>query len=85
MLHVRLNGHTESLFAAFHKVATATAMYVHLHSARHYITSLSVNDFCVYDMEITVRYGQYLVAVDNNRAAFQPALWSKNATVDYLF
>ena len=80
-----LDGYTESLFCAFHKVATATAMYVQLYSARHYITTLGVDDFCVYDVEITVRYGQYLVAVDNNRAAFQPALWSKNATVDYLF
>ena len=54
MLQVCVDRFAESVFAAFDKVASATAMHVHLNAARNYIATLGIYDFCIYDVEITV-------------------------------
>ena len=54
MLHVCLDGYTESFFRTLHKVASATAMHVQLYAARNYIATLGVDYLSIYNVQITV-------------------------------
>ena len=84
MLHVSIDGYAESFFCAFHKVATATTVYVHFDTARHYYAALSVDHLSAFDVKVAVGNRFNLVSVDNYRAAFKPTLGSQDATIDDL-
>ena len=85
VLHVRIYCYAESLFFAFHKVASAAAVHVHFDAARHDVAAFCVNDFCSLDSEVIVaNFGDFAVFHDN-RAAFKPTLGRENAAIDDLF
>ena len=65
MLHVSIDSHTESLFGAFHEVASATAMHVHLNAARHYMATFRVYNFGSLDMQVAVGHGLDGVVLDD--------------------
>ena len=79
-----LYGYAESLFGAFHKVATATAVHVHFDAARHHVAAFGIEHFCAFDGQVGVGYGLYLVTFDDDGAAFEPALRGEDAAIDDL-
>ena len=54
MAHVGIDCSTESLFAAFHKVASTTAVSMHVYSARDHIAAFGVYYLCIDNMEVNV-------------------------------
>ena len=85
MLQVRVHRSTESVFATFYEVASATAMRVHINAAGNDIASLGIDDFGSYNVQVDVRDGPYLVAVRNDGAAIKPSFRREDATIDKLF
>lgn len=65
MFHVGINGHAESLLAAFHEIAAATAMHVHLNAARHYMATFRVYNLGSLDMQVAVGHGLDGVVLDD--------------------
>ena len=84
MLHVCIDGHAESFFCTFHKVATATSVYMHFDTARHYYATFSIDYLCAFDVKIAVGNRLNLVSINNYRAAFKPTLRCQDATIDDL-
>ena len=85
MLQVRIHRCTESVFAAFYEVASATAMRVHINAAGNDIASLGIDDFGSYNVQVDVRDSPDLVAVRNDGAAIKPSFRREDATIDKLF
>ena len=54
MLHVGIDSHTESLFGAFHEVASATAVNMHVHTTGNHGATFGINYFCPLDVEVDV-------------------------------
>ena len=52
MLQVRIDRCTESIFAAFNKVASATAMCMHVYTAGDNIAPVDVDDFSSYNVQV---------------------------------
>ncbi len=52
MLQVRVHRSTESVFATFYEVASATAMRVHINAAGNNIASLGIDDFGSYNVQV---------------------------------
>ena len=85
VLHVRINRYAESLFFAFHKVASAAAVHVHFDAARHDVAAFCIDYLCAFDNEAVVaHFGDFAVFHDN-RTAFKPTLGRENAAIDDLF
>ncbi len=85
MLQVRIHRCTESVFATFYEVASATAMRVHINAAGNNIASLGIDDFGSYNVQVDVRDSPDLVAVRNDGAAIKPSFRREDATIDKLF
>ena len=54
MLQVCVDRFAESVFAAFDKVASATAVCMHVYTAGNYIASVDVDDFSSYNVQVDV-------------------------------
>lgn len=54
MLQVRIDRCTESIFAAFNKVASATAVCVHIDTTGNYIASVDIDDFSSNNVQVDV-------------------------------
>ena len=54
MLQVCVDCFTESVFAAFDKVASATAVCVHVDTTGNYIAPVDVDDFSSYNVQVDV-------------------------------
>ena len=85
MLEMRINGSTESVLATLYEVASAATVSVHINAAGDYISTLGIDDFGSYHMQVDVRDGPDSVAVGNNGAAIKPSFRCEDATVDKLF
>ena len=85
MLQVCADSFAESVLAAFDKVASATAMRVHINAAGNDIASLGIDDFGSYNVQVDVRDSPDLVAVRNDGAAIKPSFRREDATIDKLF
>ena len=85
MLQVRIHRCTESVFAAFYEVASASAMRVHINAAGNDIASLGIDDFGSYNVQVDVRDSPDFVAVRNDGAAIKPSFRCEDATIDKLF
>ena len=84
VVHVSADGRVEGFLRALHKVAPATAVHMDIDAAGHYVAALGVEGARALDVELVVADLYYLVAVDNDRPAFHPALRGKYPSVQYL-
>ena len=65
MFHVCLDCAAESLLCALHEVAAATTVDVDFYTARYYIHTFGVNNFCAYNGEVAVCNLENLVVSDD--------------------
>ena len=84
-MQVGIDCHAEGLFGSFHEVAASTAVNVHFNAAGNYNAAFGIDDFCPFFQAVTFFYCFDLVAFDDNRAAFDPALRGEYAAIDDLF
>ena len=54
MLQVCVDSFTESVLAAFDKVASSTSVRVHINATGNYIAPVDVDDFCSYNVQVDV-------------------------------
>ena len=54
MLQVCVDSFTESVLAAFDKVASATAVCMHVYTAGDKLAPVDVDDFCSYNVQVDV-------------------------------
>ena len=50
MFYMGANSSAEGFFRALYKVATTTAVCVHINSSRHYIAAFGIDNFSTYDV-----------------------------------
>ena len=74
----------ESIFCAFHEVATTATMDVKFNTARHNVASFSVYDFSSYYGEIVVGYLKDFAPIDDNTTAFEPTVGREDSTIGDL-
>ena len=83
-MHVSFNRSAESVFCAFHEVATTATMDVKFNATRHNVASFSVNDFSSYYREIVVGYLKDFAPIDDNTTAFEPTVGREDSTIGDL-
>ena len=54
MLQVCVDSFTESVLAAFNKVASATSVCVHVNTSGNYIAPVDIDDFSSYNVQVDV-------------------------------
>ena len=84
VLHVRLDGCPESVFASLHEVAPATAMDVDFHAAGDNISPFGVNQRGAYDGQVAIGHFQNFVVTDEHRSILQPSLGRQDTGIDNL-
>ncbi len=72
-MQVCLHRRAERFFRAFHKVTSTAAVHVHLYAPRHNVTALCINNLGIRQRKITIGDLNNLVALHNDRSAFQPS------------
>ncbi|EJW99427.1 hypothetical protein EVA_12466 [gut metagenome] len=85
ILHVGVNSHLERFGGAFHEVAAATAVYVHVDTARNDVSALGIDDFCTFHVQVVIGYCGNFVAIYNHTSVLQPSGRGKDSSVDDLF